>query len=404
MPKKYTSPLRRREFRLYFAGNLVSNVGNWVNNVVLAVSMHEQTRSSAWVGVVGFGLFFPVLVLSLRVGAIADRVDRLRLLRFSQLWSGGFAIALTILSAAGLADRVVLAVISFGLGIGIAVSIPAMQSMIPQLVPPDGLGDAIRLNGLSFNLARVVGPLFAAAALATVGITWAFALNALTFFVLAGALTLIGNVPFPTAGGPVGGTVREGLSYAWHAPGVRWLLVAIVAIAISLDPITTLSPALADHLGWGSDAAGWIVTAWGAGAVAMLLAGRRLIAGAVAHGLGWMGLVALAMGIAGLGLAPTMVLAFVAAAVAGVGYITATMTFTTTLQAVVPDGLRGRMAALWTLAFLGPRSIVAVVDGRLADLIGARASAVVFASTALFAAGMLRRVLGLRVEPVVPQA
>jgi MFS family permease len=398
------SPLRRREFRLYFAGNLTSNIGSWISNVALAVTMHDLTHSSFWVGLTVLGLFLPVLLIALPAGALADRRDRLRLLRGVQVWMASLATILTVLVALDAATRVLLVAMSFGLGLGIAVGIPAMQAMVPLMVPRGELGDAIRLNALTFNLARAVGPLIAAALLTTVGATWAFAINAISFFALVAALTMIRSVPFPRESDGEPGPVRDGVAYAWRHLRTRWLLLSIVAIGIALDPIFTLSPAIAGRVGLGSGGAGWLVATWGAGAVLMIVFGRRVINAMTAHGLGWIGLLALAAGIITYGLASTLASVVVGALLAGGGYITATMAFTTTIQEDVPESLRGRVSALWTLAFLGPRAFAGVLDGLLADALGTGTAAVVLASVAIGAAVLLRRVATPHVDPISPPA
>lgn len=402
-PRAPSSPLRRREFRLYFAGNLISNVGSWLNNVALGVYMLDLTGSSLWVGVVGAGLSLPVLLFALPAGVLADRSDRLSLLRRAQVLMGALAALLTVLVALDAANRYAVVAISLGLGAGIAIAIPTMQALVPNMVPPRELPDAISLNALTFNVARVAGPLIAAGAL-TVGAVWAFGINAASFFVLVVALTLVGRPPFPRPpdGGP--GPIREGVAYAWRHLRTRWMLLAIVAIGLSLDPIMTLSPALAQRYGLREGGAGLIVAAWGGGAVGMLALGRGVIRRATERGLGWLGLLGLAAGIGGYGAATTTVPALVALLVSGVGYITATMAFTTSIQRDVPDSLRGRVSALWTLAFLGPRAFASVLDGALADAIGPRPAAALFAIPALVAAVALRRVETAEGEPVAPPA
>jgi len=402
--RAHGSPLRRREFRLYFGGNLISNIGNWLQHVVLAVYMHQLTDSSFWVGMVGLGMNLPVLLFALPAGALADRYDRVTLLRRSQVFAGALAIALTILVATDTANRYVVTAIAFGIGTAIAVAIPTMQSLIPNLVPHDELPDAIRMNALSFNLARLVGPVVAAATVATVGIVWAFGINAATFIALIVALAMIGTAPFQRPADKSAGKIREGIAYAWRHLRTRWMLLSIVAIGITLDPITTLAPAISQRLALGESGAGWIVASWGGGAVLMIVFGRGLIRTFTEHGLGWVGLIALSGGVAGLGVIPVPMIALAFAVLSGAGYISATMVFTTTIQSSVPESLRGRVSALWTLAFLGPRSFASVLDGALADAAGSQWAAVAFASVALVAALFLRRVDGSRNEPIPPPA
>jgi predicted MFS family arabinose efflux permease len=183
------------------------------------------------------------------------------------------------------------------------------------------------------------------------------------------------------------------------------MLLAVMAISVSLDPITTLSPALARSYGLATGGAGWIVSSWGLGAVLGITAGRRLIQYMTKHGLGWAGLIGQAAGMAALGAAPNVAAAIPAGILTGFGYITAVITFTTAIQTDVPERLRGRVMALWTISFLGPRVIAAVVDGALADAFGPHLAASSFAVPALVAAWFVHRTTPpARAEPVVAPA
>lgn len=403
--RKVSGPLARREFRLYFAGNVASNVGSWLANVALGVYVLDLTGSSFWVGLTNAALFVPVILFALPAGALADRTDRMRLLRVSQIAACGFATLLALLVGLDEANRYVVVVIAVGLGLTIAVAIPAMQSMIPSLVPHQELNEAIGLNALTFNLARALGPVIAAATYTAIGATFAFSLNALSYAPLIVALIVIRRPPFPREMDGAGGSVREGLSYAWNHTRTRTMLLAVMAVAVSLDPITTVSPALAREYGLATGSAGWIVSSWGAGAVLGITLGRRWIRFTSTRGLGWVGLLGQATGLFALGLAPSIGAAIPAALLTGFGYITATIAFVTTIQSDVPERLRGRVMAMWTASFLGPRVIAAVVDGALADAFGPHLATAVFAAPAVLAAWFVRRTVPpRRVEPVAPAA
>jgi MFS family permease len=403
--RQRTGPLARREFRLYFAGNLASNVGNWLANVALSVYVHDLTGSSFWVGLTNAALFIPVILFALPAGALADRTDRIRLLRLSQLMAFGLSIALTILAATHTATRESVVVFAAGLGVTVAFGIPAMQSMIPSLVPTSELHEAIGLNALTFNIARALGPVLAAALITTIGAAVAFGINALSFVPLLVALTVIRTLPFPRESEGPPGPIREGLAYAWTHVRTRTMLLAMVAVSVSLDPITTVSPALARAYGMSTGSAGWIVSSWGAGAVLGITAGRRFIAYVTKRGTGWMGLVLLGAGIVALGGAPGIGAAVPAAILTGFGYITAAIAFVTTIQADVPERLRGRVMSLWLLSFLGPRVIAAVIDGVLADRFGPHVATACFAAPAVAAAWLVRRYRPPGgVEPIAPAA
>lgn len=403
--RQRSGPLARREFRLYFAGNVASNVGNWLANVALSVYVHDLTKSSFWVGLTNAALYIPVMIFALPAGALADRTDRVRLLRTSQVMAFALAALLTVLTVADAASRYAVLAIAAGLGVTVAFGIPAMQSMIPSLVPPDELSEAIGLNALTFNLARALGPVLAAAAITTVGVTWAFGLNALSFVPLIVALTVIGRPPFlRDAEGPPG-PIAEGLRYAWTHVRTRTMLLAMVAVSISLDPITTLSPALAHSYGMSTGSAGWIVSAWGAGAVLGITLGRRFIAYVTKRGAGWMGLLLQGLGLVLLGSARMIATGIPASIIVGFGYIVATVSFVTTIQADVPERLRGRVMSLWLLSFLGPRVIAAVIDGQLGDSFGPHVATAVFAAPVVLAAWFVRTVEPPKTtEPVAPAA
>jgi predicted MFS family arabinose efflux permease len=213
---------------------------------------------------------------------------------------------------------------------------------------------------------------------------------------------MIRQIPFPRTAEQPPGPIREGLSYAWHHLRTRWMLLSIVAIGIALDPIITLSPALSDRYGLKTAAAGWMVTAWGAGGAAMIIFGMNAIRRATHHGLGWVGLFVLFVGVFELGAAPNIGWAIPGCVLAGVGYIVASMAFTTTIQQDVPEALRGRVSAIWTIAFLGPRAIAALAEGALADRIGPRITTSLFSVVALIAAVSLRRVQAPTGEPIPP--
>ena len=386
------SPLRHRAFRLYFIGNMISNSGTWLQNVALSVFMLEITHRSTWVGISSFALMLPVVFLTLPAGVLADRVDRLKLLLISQLVAAGFAGVLTALAAAHVVNRYTVVLMAMGIGGSLAFAIPAMQALIPHLVPEGELSEAIAMNAISFNIGRVLGPMLAAVTPLIFHDdwpVWAFGLNTASFLVLAMLLSRIGPPPHPRGGGSPG-PMREAIEYAWGHVRTRSMLLGVVAIGFTLDPIFTLSPAIGESFG-RSSYAGWMVSAWGAGAVVGITVGAAALRYLTKHGLGSVGLVVLAAGIAGLAGAQNMPEALGAVFVAGMGYIAAAMTFTTTIQTDVPERLRGRVMALWTLAFLGPRPIAGIIDGSLADLLSPQWATLLFAVPAIVTAIVVRR-------------
>jgi MFS family permease len=270
------------------------------------------------------------------------------------------------------------------IGTGVAFSIPAMQALIPALVEARDLDRAIALNGVTFNLARGIGPAIAGVILLEADASVAFSVNALSFAALIVAMISIR---------PRGRQARA-LGDSSVGAGLRWVLAdrravvllgTMVAIGFATDPINTLTPPMAKEVGEGEGLVGLMVSGFGLGAVLAAFfvdpirkrLGRERAASA--------GLATLAAAIAAFGFSEAPAHAVAAMAVAGAGFIVAITSVTTQLQDRVPDQVRGRVMALWGVAFLGSRPISAAIDGAVADLASPRAAALTMAAAALAA-------------------
>lgn len=379
------SPFASRDFRLLFLGNLISSSGTWLQNVAQGVLVLRLTGRSALVGVVQAATFVPVMLLALHGGRLADRFDRRQLLIWTQVLAIASTGVLAILAASHRVGVTALVVVAVLLGIQYAVAIPAMQAMIPGLVPPEALGPAIGMMSITYNLSRAVGPLLATIAIG-LGFGLAFGLNSLSFAALIGAALLIRAPSRATAEtdhhdhgrsgrGAAGGSIREAVAHAWHDRRLRFLLIAVAAVSFATDPIYTLSPTFArDVFGRPASNAGMLVAAFGGGAIAAsFLAGRSLRrAGASRARSGVAGIGVMLAGLVAFDAAPAFPAAIAALAVCGSGYLVAISTLTAGVQEAVAEALRGRVMAIWTLCFLGTRPLAALIDGALADLISPR--------------------------------
>ncbi|MDP9340948.1 MAG: MFS transporter [Actinomycetota bacterium] len=365
---------RNRNFRLFFIGQIVSNSGTWLQNVAQGVLVLRLTGRSFMVGVTSAALFVPVLFLALVGGRLADRFDRRRLLIGTQVLALAATGVLALLTATGHVTVWAVIVVAALIGVQYAISIPTMGALLPRLVEPQRLGQAIGMNSVTYNLARVIGPVVAAAAIAWLGFAWAFGLNSLSFVALIVALLLL---RLPAGGRPerTGGSIREVMSMAWRSPSLRMMLAAVAAVSIASDPVATLGPAFARQVFHrrGADA-GLIVAAFGVGAIlAAVLLGRwfrspsrerfRRVP---------LTMLLFAAGMAGFAWIPSFWPALVLLVIGGIGYLASSTTWTTALQEEVPDHMRGRIMGLWTIAFLGTRPLAALVDGSVADLAGPR--------------------------------
>ncbi len=374
----------QRSFRLYFVGGSLSNIGTWFQNIAAGLLVYELTRSTLLVGLVNFSLFIGAVIFAPWAGAAADRLDRRRLLVVTQLGAALIGAALAALTLLGLVTAPTVIVASLLLGLMLAFGVPAMMALIPQLVRDEDLEAAVALNSLSFNLARAVGPMLGALAVEWAGYGLGFALNAASFVLFAGALLAIRPRPQKRDRGSHA-SFGESLRVVRDNPRLAVLLVTVMAVSTSTDPINTLPPELVrDVFGQRDLYVGLLVGAFGTGATltALLLTGwlrrqRRVLAAAMT---------VQGVGMAMVGLAPTIWLAIAAMFVSGAGYLAAISRCTARVYAEVDDAQRGRVMALWSLAFLGTRPLASLVDGAIAEIAGARTAAVALALPVLAAA------------------
>ncbi|HEX6301786.1 MAG TPA: MFS transporter, partial [Acidimicrobiia bacterium] len=251
------------------------------------------------------------------------------------------------------------------------VGISAMNALIPALVEPDDLDDAIALNSASFTLARAIGPALAGLVVAALGAAWAFGINALTFLPLIVVLALISPRDIQRRGGD--GSVRAGLIYVRERKVMLWLVLATLAVGWAGDPVNTLSPAYAEMFGLDETFVGLQVAAFGSGAAVASLG-----VGMVRSRLGLVsttkaGLILLGVGLIGYAFAPNEVMVILALLIAGIGFLLGVTTTNSNLQRRLDENMRGRVMALWSMAFLGSRPVAAIIDGVVADLVSPRA-------------------------------
>jgi MFS family permease len=336
--------------------------------------------------VLNFCNFVPVLLLAPWAGSAADRFDRRRLLLVTQLGSTAVSAGLAALAWAGLARVWVVIACAVVLGIGSAFAAPASQAMISDLVAREQLGSAVALNSMTYNLARAVGPALAALSVRKLGIPASFAINSASYLLLVLALLVVSPAPRRVAKRGEA-RLRESLRLVRDEPRLLAFLLIVTAVGFASDPVNTESPAFAHVFGQPDTDAGYLIGAFGVGAVLAAF----LVAGRVAGSRGRM-LATLAMlggGIVAYALVPWLGLAYVFLAVAGFGYLASNTAATSRLQLDVADHQRGRIMALWSVAFLGLRPIASLADGAIAGAFGVRTAGVVLAVPALAAAGAI---------------
>jgi MFS family permease len=399
-PRAAFHVIGQRDFGPYFVGNALSASGTWFQNLAASLLVYRLTGSEFLLGVLNFCQFLPVLLLAPWAGGVADRFDRRRLLLVTQSVAVLLSATLAALALADLVGAPLVIVFALLLGVVSAFSAPAQQALVTQLVPERDLLAAVALNSMTFNIARAAGPVLAAAAVALFGIPWAFLINAGSFAIFVGALLIIRPRPQRrVARAPF----RESLRLVRDEPRLLWLLAVVMVVGFASDPINTLSPAFAHEFGYPDTVSGVIVGVFGAGAVtaALFFAGRT-----GSRRMTVLTLFLLSGGVALFSLSPSLWIGLGFLFVGGFGYLASNARATTQLQLGVDDAQRGRVMALWSVAFLGLRPFASLLDGAIAAGAGVRVAGVVLALPAMTMAFLIRRRIrtGAVGEPVLQES
>lgn len=365
--------LRHHDFRLLWAGQLVSLVGTWMQTVGQAWLVLELTDSPFKLGLIGTLQFGPMLLLSFLAGAIADRLPKRTLVLAMQVVLLVQASLLFVLVWSGQVKYWHVAVLAAVLGVANTVDLPARQSFVADMVGLEDLSSAIALNSAIFNGARVAGPALAGLVIGRYGPAIAFLINSLSFFAVIAALLAVraSGRPRNRASRSMREDILEGVAYALHTPRIAFVLSVLLAVSVFLLNYNTLVPLLArEVLGQGAQGLGLLMAALGLGALGGALAFAWL--GRGRPPLGALLAPASVLGVATLSLAAVRH-DWIAAGLlfamgfAGILFMAGT---NTTVQLTVPDELRGRMLSLYATVFAGMTPIGAFCFGILAETFG----------------------------------
>ena len=371
---------RHRDFCYFWAGQLVSLVGSWMQSVGQSWIVLELTHSPFKLGVISALQFGPMLFLSFLAGALADRVRKRRLLLLTQSALMLQAFALAALDRTGHIQFWHVATLATLYGIANTLDLPSRQSFVVEIVGKHDLINAIALNSAVFNGARVVGPAVAGLLVARYGVGIAFLLNGLSFVAVLAALLAIRTEgePRPRSGDTLGQEILHGLRYAWETPLIALILSLLFVMSLFVINFSVLVPLIArEVLHEGAHGFGLLMASLGigavAGAVALALAGRGraprwLLAGTA---------LAAAAGVAGLGLVRQFWVAAAVLTVEGFVMIVFMASSNTTMQVTVPDVLRGRLMGLYAFLFVGMTPFGALLIGTIAERWGVPAACVV---------------------------
>ncbi len=383
------SALAVPNFRLFFLGQSTSLVGTWMQSVAQSWLVFTVTHSATAIGFVLALQTLPVLILAPYGGVIADRVNKRRLLIVLQSLMGLQALVLGLLAVTHVVVFWEICVLAIILGLNNCFETPARQAFMLEMVGSEQVRNAVSLNSTMVNAARAVGPAIAGLLIATVGVGVCFLVNAASFIAVVASLTSMD----PTALQPsppahrARGQLREGLGYVARAPRL-WvpLLMAGMVGMLAYEFQVTLPVVAKQTFGGNAATYGFLTAAMGFGAVF----GGLMTAARGRPGIRTMTIAATGFGVAmlGLALAPSLAIAFVAMGVTGFAAITFMATGNSTLQLEARPSMRGRVMALWAVAFMGSTPVGGPLIGWVVEAAGARAGIAVGAVSCFAAAGI----------------
>lgn len=385
------SPLRYRLFRAVWVAAFFSNIGTWIQDVGAAWLMTSLAPSPVMVALVRTASAAPMFLLALPSGALADILDRRRLLLVTQALMLFAAGALAILTYTGMTTPLLLLMLTFALGIGTALNAPAWQSIVAELVPRAELTPAISLQSASINLARSVGPAIGGLLIVAGGPGVNFALNAISFCGVMAVLYRWRRQPVANVlpAERMLSAMRTGLRYVRHTPAVLAVLARSSAFTIFASALLSLLPALARfELGRGPTGYGLLLGLFGAGAVLTAILLPRLRAKHPAERIVALAIFVFAGALVALAWIPYLAVAELAVFMAGGAWLTLLSTFNSSIQAIVPSWVRGRVISVSILVFFGCMATGSAIWGYIATVSGL--------STA-FSIAAIGLLLGLRV-------
>jgi len=373
--KRTFSALGYRDFRLLWIGAFTSTTGTWMQTVAQSWVVLSLTGSALLLGIDGFLATVPMLLFSLIGGVLADRFDRRKLMFASQLLQMTFAFLLAILIATKTVAVWHIFVLSFLTGTAQSFSGPAYVSLLPLLVKREDVPNAIAMNSMQFNLARVIGPILAGLALTTLGAAVCFGLNGLSFVGVMVALLLMRPLP-PVPARPESSVVqemKEGLRFVWREPALAQLsLLGFIGTFLGM-PLVTFLPVVARtifHL--GPRGYSWLLTAYGLGSV-----GGALLVAATGH-IARKGRLALCLQLAFscclalFAISQSMILTVITAFIAGGCLVGVISMFSSLVQLATADAMRGRVMSIFMLAFRGGMPLGNLLAGFIAQVYSIR--------------------------------
>jgi len=367
------APLREPLFRSLWIAAVVSYTGTWMQNVGAGWLMTQLTTSPLMVSLVQAACAIPVFLVVLPAGALADMIDRRRLLLFTQSWMIVAAAALGILTLLNATSPWILLAFTFLMGVGAVMNDPAWQAITPEVISPTRHSSAVALNSAGFNVARAVGPALGGIVVATAGSGWSFLLNAASFFAVVYFLHKWKRLPSePVRSQRVSTAIVEGFSYVRGAPQVRSVLIRTGAFSIGAASLLALLPVVCQP--HGAQGYGFLLTCFGLGALAGAAALPRLrlqysmdglVAGATVL------FAAMTFAAGQVHIFEWLCLVLFTAGAAWIGILAC---FNVVAQTMCPPWMRARALSMYLLVLQGGMAVGSAVWGELASRQGVPAA------------------------------
>ncbi len=394
--------LRTRNFRLYFLGQVISGTGSWMQFVAQSWLVFRLTHSAVAVGITLGLQFAPMLLFGAWAGVFVDRLDKRRLLIGTAAASGVLALVLGLLTIGGVAQVWMVYVLATGLGVVTALDNPARRAFVPEMVPPADIANAVGLNSTVFTAARVIGPAIGGLVIAGVGVGWCFLFNAASFVAVIWALAamrpseLQTSPPLP----PGKRQLRDGLRYSWRNRPVRTALLLTAVVGTFTFNYQVVLPVLVRReLGGGPGTYGLLLAVLGCGSLVGALVVAHYGRASMRITIGMTILLGVAMTAATF--APSIGTEIAVLPVVGLSSMVMLAMATAVCQEETAPEFRGRVMALFGMAFLGSTPIGARIVGWVSQTFGPRFGLGIGAVAAL-AAGVATYFAYRQTDEVVP--
>ena len=368
------SSLRSRNYKLYFAGQGISLIGTWIQNIALSWLVYRITGSVFLLGVVGFTSQIPSFVLTPFTGVLTDKYNRLKIMIIAQTLFMIQAFLMAFLVLFNLIDVWHIITLSLLFGVITAFDAPARQSLVIDLIDkPENLSNAIALNSALFNGARLIGPAIAGIIIALVGEGICFLINALSFVAVIAALMQIKIKfnPSKASSDDFKKSFRDGLQYTFRSVPIRTLILLLAILSLAAFPFTVLLPAYAKEiLSGNADTLGFLMSALGAGALtgALYMASRKKV-------LGLSKIISVNSSILGISIiiisfSDKLFFSLVILFFCGLSMILTLSSVNTLLQTITDEDKRGRVMSFYAMALMGIQPIGNLLAGSIASGIG----------------------------------